>query len=45
MKGRAKGFLIGDIPGQKVPDEVVDELVAAARAAGEALTVILRGRN
>ena len=45
MKGRTKGFLVGDIPGQKVPDEVVNELVAAARAAGEALTAILRGRN
>ncbi len=45
MKGRTKGFLIGDIPGQKVPEEVVNELVAAARAGGEALTAILRGRN
>jgi hypothetical protein len=45
MKGRTKGFLMGDIPGRKVPDEVVDELVAAARAGGEALTAILRGRN
>jgi len=45
MKGRTKGFLVGDIPGQKVPDEVVNELVAAARAGGEALTAILRGRN
>ena len=45
MKGRTKGFLVGDIPGQKVPVEVVNELVAAARAAGEALTAILRGRN
>ena len=45
MKGRTKGFLIGDIPGRKVPEAVVDELVAAARASGEALTAILRGRN
>jgi hypothetical protein len=45
MKGRTKGFLMGDSPGRKVPDEVVDELVAAARAGGEALTAILRGRN
>jgi len=45
MKGRTKGFLVGDIPGRKVPDEVVNELVAAARAGGEALTAILRGRN
>jgi hypothetical protein len=45
MKGRTKGFLVGDIPGRKVPDEVVNELVAAARAGGEALTAILRGRG
>lgn len=45
MKGRTKGFLLGDIPGQKVPEAVEDELVAAARAAGEALAAILRGRN
>ena len=45
MKGRTKGFLVGDVPGRNVPDDVVDELVAAARAAGEALTAILRGRN
>jgi len=45
MKGRTKGFLMGDIPGRNVPDTVVDELVAAARAGGEALTAILRGRN
>jgi hypothetical protein len=45
MKGRTKGFLMGDIPSQKVPEAVEDELVAAARAAGEALTAVLRGRN
>jgi hypothetical protein len=45
MKGRTKGFLMGDIPSQKVPDAVEDELAAAARAAGEALAAILRGRN
>jgi hypothetical protein len=44
MKGRTKGFLMGDIPGQKVPDSVVDEMVPAARAAGEALTAVLHGR-
>jgi hypothetical protein len=45
MKGRSKGFLLGDIPGNKIPDAVEDELVAAARAAGEALAAVLRGRN
>jgi hypothetical protein len=44
MKGRTKGFLMGDIPSQNVPDAVEDELVAAARAAGEALAAVLRGR-
>jgi hypothetical protein len=45
IKGRTKGFLMGDIPGQAVPDVVVDELVPAGRAAGEALAAILRGKN
>ena len=45
MKGRTKGFLLGDIPGQKIPEAVEDELVASARAAGEALTAVLRGKN
>ena len=45
MKGRTKGFLMGDIPSQKVPDAVEDEIVAASRAAGEALAAVLRGRN
>jgi hypothetical protein len=45
MKGRTKGFLVGDIPGQKVPEVVEDELAAAARAAGEALAAVLRGKN
>ncbi len=44
MKGRTKGFLMGDIPGRKVPDAVVDELAAAARAAGDALASALRGK-
>jgi hypothetical protein len=45
MKGRTKGFLMGDVPHQKVPEAVEDELVAASRAAGEALAAVLRGRN
>jgi len=45
IKGRTKGFLMGDIPSQTMPDVVVDELVPAARAAGEALAAILRGKN
>jgi hypothetical protein len=45
MKGRTKGFLMGDIPSQKVPDAVEDEIVAASRAAGEALAAVLRGRS
>jgi hypothetical protein len=36
---------MGDIPSQTVPEVVVDELVPAARAAGEALAAILRGKN
>jgi hypothetical protein len=42
IKGSTKGFLMGDIPSQTVPEVVVDELVPAARAAGEALAAILR---
>jgi len=45
VKGRTKGYLMGDVPGRKVPAKVVNELVLAAQAAGEALTGVLRGRN
>jgi hypothetical protein len=45
MKGRTKGFLMGDIPSQKVPESVEDELAAASRAAGEALAAVLRGKG
>ena len=45
IKGRTKGFLMGDVPGQAVPEAVVDELVPAARAAGEALAAVLRGKG
>ena len=44
MDGRPKGYLLGDIPNRGVPDHVRDELVAAARAAGDALAAVLRGR-
>ena len=43
IKGSTKGFLMGDIPNQKVPEMVEDEIVAASRAAGEALAAVLRG--
>lgn len=45
MKGRTKGFLLGDIPTQSIPDAVIDDVVSAARAAGEALAAILRGAS
>ena len=45
MNGRVKGYLVGDIPGRKVPEKVQAEVVPAARAAGEALAAVLRGRN
>ena len=45
MKGRTKGYLLGDIPGQPVPESVIDEMVAASRVAGDALTAILRGKS
>jgi hypothetical protein len=44
MDGRAKGYLLGDIPGRSVPGRVRNEVVAAARAAGDALAAVLRGR-
>lgn len=44
MDGRAKGYLLGDIPGRSVPGHVRNEVVAAARAAGDALAAVLRGR-
>ena len=45
MNGRVKGYLVGDIPGHRVPEKVQSEMVPAARAAGEALAAVLRGRN
>ena len=45
MNGRIKGFLVGDIPGQRVPDSAREALVPAGRAAGNALAVVLRGRT
>jgi hypothetical protein len=44
MKGRNKGFLVGDLPSRSVPAAVQDELAAAGRAAGDALAAVLRGR-
>jgi hypothetical protein len=44
MKGRTKGFLVGDLPSRGVPPAVQDELAAAGRAAGDALAAVLRGR-
>jgi len=45
VDGRAKGYLLGDTPGRSVPDRVRDEVVSAARAAGDALAAVLRGRT
>ncbi len=44
MNGRAKGYLLGDIPCRSIPGHVRKELVFAARAAGDALAAVLRGR-
>jgi hypothetical protein len=44
VRGRAKGYLVGDVPGLSVPDAIREALAPAARAAGDALTVVLRGR-
>lgn len=44
MAGRPKAFLMGDIPTKKIPESSRDELVSAARGAGEALGVVLHGR-
>jgi hypothetical protein len=45
VKGRTKGYLMGDIPGRRVAETTVDEMVLAAHAASDALTSVLRGRN
>jgi len=45
MNGRAKGYLMGDIPTRSIPSHVRDEVVSAACAAGDALAAVLRGRN
>jgi len=44
VRGRAKGYLVGDIPGRPVPSTTLDAVLPAARAAGDALVVVLRGR-
>jgi hypothetical protein len=45
VKGRTKGYLMGDIPSRKVPESAIDDMVSAAQAASEALAAVLRGRN
>jgi len=45
MNGRAKGYLLGDIPTQSVPGHVRNEVVSAARTAGDALAAVLKGGN
>lgn len=44
VKGHTKGFLLGDVPGRRLPVPVLESLSSAARAAGDALTMVLRGR-
>jgi hypothetical protein len=44
MNGRAKGYLLGDIPCRSIPGQVQTEVAFAARAAGDALAAALRGR-
>jgi len=45
MSGRAKGYLLGDIPTRSVPGHVRGEVVAAARAASGALEALFRSRD
>jgi len=45
LNGRAKGYLLGDIPAFRVPRHIQGEMAAAARAAGLALEAVLRGRG
>lgn len=45
MAGHSKGYLLGDNPAGAVSQSVQTELMAAGRAAGEALAVVLRGRT
>jgi hypothetical protein len=45
VKGRTKGYVMGDIPARKVPESVVEEMILAAHAAGDALAAVLRGRS
>ena len=44
MNGGAKGYLLGDIPCRSIPGQVQKEVAFAARAAGDALAAVLRGR-
>jgi hypothetical protein len=45
MDGRAKGYLLGDIPSRGVPGRVRNDVLSAARAAGDALAAVLRGQS
>ncbi len=45
MNGRAKGYVMADLPTRSVPVAIQDELVSAGRAAGETLAAVLRGRG
>lgn len=45
MAGLTKGYLLADNPAGAVSQSVQTELTAAARAAGEALAAVLRGRT
>ncbi len=44
MNGHVKGYLVGDNPGRTVSHSICRGLAMAARAAGDALGVVLRGR-
>ncbi len=44
LSGHVKGYLVGDNPGRTVSNAICQELAMAARAAGDALGVVLRGR-
>ena len=44
LGGRVKGYLVGDNPGRTVSNTICQELALAARASGDALGVVLRGR-
>jgi hypothetical protein len=45
VMGRVKGYLMGDLTGRLIPAAVVEETVAAAQAAGNALGRLLASRK